>query len=136
MSAVRSGVVLCCSFVSVGAAGQPLPVSVDGYEVLARGVFSGPGFALPPRSQVTNITPRLNNAGDVVFAYFDDNLDKRIWVNGVTVPSAPAFFLSSDPHINAGLLVGVGEEVALDHRDAEQIGNLVGRKGVGDVPSR
>ena len=101
MPFVRTGAFAACSLIAAASHAQPLPASVAGYEVLARGVFDGPGFALPPESQVTNITPRINNAGDVVFAYFDLNLDKRIWVNGVTVPSAPAFFLSSDPHINA-----------------------------------
>ncbi|MGP1273122.1 MAG: GC-type dockerin domain-anchored protein [Phycisphaerales bacterium] len=101
MPFVRTGSIAACSFIVAASPAQPLPASVAGYEVLARGVFNGPGFALPPESQVTNITPRLNHAGDVVFAYFDALLDKRIWVNGVTVPSAPPFFLSSDPHINA-----------------------------------
>ncbi|MEO1535400.1 MAG: GC-type dockerin domain-anchored protein [Planctomycetota bacterium] len=96
-------VLLDASGAAVCASGQ-LPPSVAGYEVLARGVFDGPGFMLPPFSQVTNITPRINNVGDVTFAYFDVNIDKVAWVNGQSV-SAP-FFSTSDPSINdAGTVV-------------------------------
>ncbi|MEM8756921.1 MAG: hypothetical protein AAGF47_03970 [Planctomycetota bacterium] len=82
------------------AEAQPLPGGVESIEVLARGVFNGPGFNLPPLSQVTNIVPRLNDSGSVVFSYFDENIDRRIWVDGVTLPVGP-FFSTSDPHIDS-----------------------------------
>ncbi|MEO1583478.1 MAG: GC-type dockerin domain-anchored protein [Planctomycetota bacterium] len=92
-----------CVLAGSPALGQ-LPQSVAGYEVLARGVFDGPGFMLPPLSQMTNVTPRINNNGDVTFSYFDANIDKVIWVNGQSV-TAP-FFSTSDPNLNdAGTVV-------------------------------
>ncbi len=97
--------VLCaCAAASIagGATGQ-LPSSVSGYEVLARGVFDGPGFMLPPFSQVTNVTPRINANGDVTFSYFDANIDKVVWVNGQSVSAA--FFSTSDPNLNDDGLV-------------------------------
>ncbi|MEN1704351.1 MAG: GC-type dockerin domain-anchored protein [Planctomycetota bacterium] len=100
---MRRSMCVCVVSVAGGALGQ-LPTEVDGYEVLARGVFNGPGFMLPPFSQVTNVTPRINNNGDVTFAYFDANIDKVVWVNGQSV-SAP-FFSTSDPSLNdAGTVV-------------------------------
>ncbi len=96
-----AGLVGAC--VAAGAIGQ-LPPTVAGYEVLARGVFDGPRFMLPSMSQVTNVTPRINNLGDVVFSYFDSNIDRVVWVNGQSV--SPAFFSTSDPSLNdAGTVV-------------------------------
>ncbi|MEO1716727.1 MAG: GC-type dockerin domain-anchored protein [Planctomycetota bacterium] len=74
--------------VAGGALGQ-LPTEIAGYEVLARaeGQLGNQFFMLPVSSSLQGVTPSINNAGDVTFAYtnFSNGSGRVTWVNGQSV---------------------------------------------------